>query len=125
VRVDAFTLVPWWVRLAVLGIFILLLWLMWSRLDKALADHYTASQNARVAQDTSEANAREVKRLTALNERQAAILRARSQRLAAAEDEKRKSDDEMERLKREKPEVAEWAKAPVPPDVAARHNRLR
>jgi hypothetical protein len=114
-------LVPYPVRvglwLAILAIVALILW----RLDSALEEHYVGEQNRLVLEDANRTNAAAVKRLQAQKDALTRVLADREKRLKAAGAKTKEQDDEMARLKAERPDVDAWAKGAVPDPVRARH----
>lgn len=119
--ISPWMLIPYPVRVGMwIALLAIAIW-AWFSLDSALEAHYTAQQNVLVAEDaarTNAATARLMQRQRDAARKQAAV---RQQRLAAAGQRIKEQDDEMERLKGQSPEVRDWAKAPVPEPVRARH----
>lgn len=120
-KLSPWMLVPYPARVAIWVGVLLALWWAWSELDGALDRHYTSAQNAMVAEDAARANLSRARIAEARTKKTEELLAARDRRIAQLMKQGKEQDDEMERLKAEKPEVREWAGTRVPDAVRARH----
>lgn len=122
--IGPFSLVPFEIRILMIVVFAIALFAGWFWVDGLLEAHYTAEVNRMVAEDAARTNASKVKLLERQHAKDQQILAARGVRVQQTTDRMRELENEMERLKGESPEVRDWASAPVPEPVRARH-RLR